>query len=55
MRWANSHLVPRRPRPQSPLARRIVEWTDVAYYVFFRVTCVATLITSVIIAAERAL
>jgi hypothetical protein len=29
--------VPRRPEPTDPRARRIVEWADVVYYVFWLV------------------
>jgi hypothetical protein len=28
-------LIPRRPEPTNPRARRVVEWADVIYYIFW--------------------
>jgi len=55
MRWPIFSLVPRRPQPRNRVARGIIEWTDVAYYVVFRIACVAILATIAAAAAQRVL
>jgi hypothetical protein len=40
--------VPRRPYPTSERARAVVEWADVAYYVFWLVFSAALLVVAVL-------
>lgn len=36
--------VPRRPEPTDPRARRVVEWADVVYYIFWLVFSVVVVV-----------
>lgn len=47
--------MPRRPDPDDPRARVVVEWTDVVYYVFWRAFCAGVLISSAVTYGSAAL
>jgi hypothetical protein len=46
---------PRRPQPDDPRARAVLEWTDVVYYVFSRVFCAGVLVAAVLMYGPAAL